>query len=299
MTARATFNGSNVHVESVDLQLVAGRVTGSGNYNTDSQDFTFNGKAENVQLARLAALANRRGLQSITAWRVLALTLRQFFAQRLFGLARDCRRRSQRRSHQRTRRRHCRSARPYREPATQSHAFDGSVWRIANRCRAGQPGESLATCNHQREFTNADLTKLFAIALPGAGVTVSGRANGTIKVSGNLVDEDDNFSLAGLSGTATFSELSFRVEDIQLAATTPLTVHFKPNEIAFDATRFTGPGTNIVLDGTLATGAGGRKTCTSTAISTCACSMVFRPTSSRPALRKSRCASAAVSKIRV
>src|SRR6185503_21180727 len=87
-------------------------------------------------------------------------------------------------------------------------------------------------------LTNADLTNLFQIILPNTGVRVAGRANGTIKLSGNLVDDDDNFSLAGLSGTASFSELSFRVEDIQLAATTPLVVRFTPNEVAFAAARF-------------------------------------------------------------
>ena len=97
----------------------------------------------------------------------------------------------------------------------------------------------------------------FQIVLPRANVRMSGRANGTISASGNLVDDDNNFSLAGLSGTARFSELSFRVEDVQLNATTPLEIDFKPNEINFKETRFTGPGTNIVIAGTLASGAGG------------------------------------------
>src|SRR6185369_18044353 len=93
-------------------------------------------------------------------------------------------------------------------------------------------------------------------------VRISGRANGTIRASGNLIDDDENFSLAGLSGEANFTELSFRVEDVQLSATTPLVVRFTPNELTFDATRFTGPGTNIVLNGTLATASGGSQNLT-------------------------------------
>jgi translocation and assembly module TamB len=109
-------------------------------------------------------------------------------------------------------------------------------------------------------LTNADLTNLFQILMPNtAGVRIAGRANGTIRLSGNLVDDDEAFSLAGLSGEANFSELSFSVEDIQLAATTPLVVRFTPNEVAFQAARFTGPGSNIVLDGTIASGSGGRQ----------------------------------------
>jgi translocation and assembly module TamB len=260
MVARATFSGSNVHVESVDLQLVAGRITGSGNYNTDSQDFTFNGKAENVQLARLAALSNRRGLQSITGVASFNADVAGNFSHKDFsawrvtvdGEARDVVINGRAAGTVALR---GRTENQQLNLTLTTDLFGASQTVVAQVDLSKRTLPATINAN----LTNADLTKLFAIALPGAGVTVSGRANGTIKVSGNLVDEDENFSLAGLSGTATFSELSFRVEDIQLAATTPLVVTFKPNEISFDATRFTGPGTNIVLDGTLATGAGGHQ----------------------------------------
>ena len=64
--ARATFNGPNVNIESVDVQLVAGHIVASGNFNTKSKAFDFQGKAENIELARLTALANRPGLPSVT-----------------------------------------------------------------------------------------------------------------------------------------------------------------------------------------------------------------------------------------
>src|ERR1044072_2846850 len=66
MVARATFNGPNVNVENVDVRLVAGHIVASGNLNTKSKAFAFQGKAEGVQLARLTALANRPGLPSVS-----------------------------------------------------------------------------------------------------------------------------------------------------------------------------------------------------------------------------------------
>ena len=52
--------------------------------------------------------------------------------------------------------------------------------------------------------------------MPGSAVRLSGRVNGTIKAEGNLLDEDQNFT-GWIVSTANFTELSFRVEDVQPA----------------------------------------------------------------------------------
>ncbi|MCA1607617.1 MAG: translocation/assembly module TamB, partial [Acidobacteria bacterium] len=98
--------------------------------------------------------------------------------------------------------------------------------------------------------------------LPAAQVRLSGRATGSIKATGPLLDEDGYPYTGGLEGTAQFTDMSFRVEDVQLNATTPLTVRFSPRELTFDKAQFTGPGTNIALAGTLAVGPEGRQNLT-------------------------------------
>jgi translocation and assembly module TamB len=258
MTARATFNGPNVNIENVDIRLVAGHIVASGTFNNESKDFDLQGRAENIQLERLAALTNRPDMPAVTG-------LANFTAQvkgnlNVEGLS------------------------------GYQIEFDGNARQVTVNGRAagdialkgttqgdrlnialtsgilGTPQVVTAEVNLADEllaskidttFTNADLTNLFAIILPGANVRITGRANGTISASGNLLDDYKEFSIAGLSGTAKFTELSFRVEDVQLNATTPLEIAFKPNEINFKETRFTGPGTNIAINGTLATGTGG------------------------------------------
>ncbi|HEX5873983.1 MAG TPA: translocation/assembly module TamB domain-containing protein [Pyrinomonadaceae bacterium] len=260
MTARATFNGPNVKIESVDARLTAGRIVGSGNFNTKTRGFDFDGKAENIQLARLTALANRPGLPAVTGVadftaRVSGnLTSFSGYQVTLDGRARDV----------------TVNGRPAGEIALVGRTENQQLNLSLTTTLLGQPQVIAARVNLASEglessvsttFTNADLTNLFQLALPGSGVRITGRANGTIQAKGNLYDEEEGiFSLAGLTGSAEFSELSFRVEDVQLNATTPLVVNFRPNEITFERTRFTGPGTNIVLDGTLATGSGGRQT---------------------------------------
>ncbi|HEX5835881.1 MAG TPA: translocation/assembly module TamB domain-containing protein [Pyrinomonadaceae bacterium] len=259
MVARATFNGPNVNIETVDVRLVAGRIVASGNLNTTSKAFDFEGRAENIELARLTALANRpnvsvTGVANFNARITGNLSDEDFSAYQITfdGEGRDV----------------VINGRPAGTVALTGRTQNQQLNINLTSDMLGQPQLIAAQINLaspslpatiETTLTNADLTNLFAIVLPNTGVRVSGRANGRIRASGNLVDDDENFSLAGLSGTAEFSELSFRVEDIQLAATTPLTIRFTPNEVAFDAVRFTGPGTNIVLDGTLASGTGGRQ----------------------------------------
>ncbi|HYG11668.1 MAG TPA: translocation/assembly module TamB domain-containing protein, partial [Pyrinomonadaceae bacterium] len=112
-------------------------------------------------------------------------------------------------------------------------------------------------------LTNQDLTQLFATLLPNSNVRVTGRATGTLRASGELFGENAEgeraFSFNALRGTAQFSQLVLQIADVQLAATDPLIVQFSPNEIVFDKTQFTGPGTNVVFGGSAALGAGGRQ----------------------------------------
>jgi translocation and assembly module TamB len=260
MTAKATFNGPNVNVESVDVQLVAGHIVASGNFNTKSKAFDFQGKAENIQLARLTALANRPGMPAVTGAADFnahvsgSLADQDFSAYQITfdGQGRDV----------------TINGRPAGTVAltgrTENRQLNinfttgilGPPQVVAARINLASPGLASSI---ETTFTNADLTNLFQIAMPGAAVRITGRANGTIKASGNLLDDDAMFSLAGLSGEANFSELSFRVEDVQLNATAPLVVRFTPGEMVFEGARFTGPGTNIVLDGTLATASGSKQ----------------------------------------
>ena len=122
----------------------------------------------------------------------------------------------------------------------------------------------------ESNITNADLSQILKIYLASqtkattTPVNVTGRASGSLKLAGNLMTENEEgeevFSWRGLTGTATFTELSFRVEDAAFAATGPVMIDFKPNEIVFNDSQFQGPGTNVRIGGAVATAAGGRNT---------------------------------------
>ena len=254
LVARATFSGSVVNVETVDARFGAGHIVGSGNYNTTTKMFDFQGRAEGVNLARLGALSKRPGMPAVTGTADFTAhvsgnaTAGDFTSYQitLDGRASNV----------------TINGRPAGDVTLVGRTENQLLNLTLTSGLLGSPQIVSAQVNLAGErlpakiettLTNADLTNLFRILLPDARVTVSGRANGTLQVAGDLLDEDGYLSLGGLTGNASFSELSFRVEDIQLTATAPLVVRFTPGEIAFDNARFTGPGTNIVLNGTVAT----------------------------------------------
>lgn len=260
MVARATFAGSRVSLENVDARLAAGHIVGNGSYDTTTKEFDLQGRAEGVQLSRLVALAQNPQIGTITGT--------GNFNARIAGKLSDS------------------------DFSNYQITFDGEgrnvvvngreagtlalVGRTENRqlnitlttgllgpsqsvtAQVNLASERLAA-NVETTLTNADLTTLLGMVLPQAGVKLSGRATGTLKATGDLLDEDGYFSAGGLEGVATFSELNFRVEDVQLTASTPLIVRFSPREVTFEKTQFTGPGTNIALGGTLAVGEDGRQ----------------------------------------
>jgi hypothetical protein len=258
MTARATFSGSNVNIESIDVHLAAGRIVGSGNLNTSTKAFDFQGKAEGVELSRLTALSKKPGMPVVTGVadftaHVVGNLMENDFSnyQVTFdGTGRDV----------------TINGRPAGAIALVGRTENKQLSITLTSGILGSPQVVAAQINLASErlaasvettLTNADLTNLFSILIPNNKVRVSGRANGTIKASGDLLDDDNNYTWAGLTGTATFSELTFRAEDVQLTATTALIVRFWPGEAVFDGARFTGQGTNITLDGTVATASNG------------------------------------------
>ena len=260
MTARATFRGSNVNVESIDVRLAAGHVVASGNFTTTTKAFDFQGKAEGVDLSRLTALSNRPGTPAVTgiadftAHIVGNLSQPDFSSYQITfdGQGRDV----------------TINGKPTGTLALVGRTENKQLSITLTSGLLGQPQVIAAKINLAGErlpatvettLTNADLTKLLSIVLPSTTVRVSGLATGTIKASGDLLDEDGYFSIAGLTGSASFSELNFRVEDVQLTAAAPLVVRFAPGEMVLDGARFTGPGTNITLDGRLATSSGGNQ----------------------------------------
>lgn len=264
LVARATFAGSKVNIENVDARLTAGHIVANGTIDTTSKVFDLQGRAEGVELSRLIALTNKPGLSTVRGTADFNahvsgnLSESDFSAYQVTfdGQGKDV----VINGHPagtlalvgRTENRQL-------NITLTTGVFGSTPQVVAAQINLGS--EKLAA-NVETTLNNADLTGLLKMVLPQATVKISGLASGTLKASGNLLDEDGYFSAGGLQGTANFTNLSFKVEDVQLNATSPLVLRFSPSEVTFEKTQFTGPGTNIVLGGTLAVGPDGRQSMT-------------------------------------
>lgn len=116
----------------------------------------------------------------------------------------------------------------------------------------------------QSNISGAKLDLLFAAFMPPNSVQVTGTTSGAFNAKVELYGEnakgEEDFGFYNLSGTANFSEFTVQVQDIPFSAVTPLTVQLTPKELLFNQARFTGPGTNVTLDGTASIAEGGQNT---------------------------------------
>lgn len=255
--ARATFRGTLITLNSIDARFEAGQLSATGSFNSITREFSLEGRGENIQLDHLRTLAGNRnrlpqfaGTVNVNAKANGVFDNFASYQVNFDGTGRDV----------------TIKGTPVGELAIVGRTENQQLSVSFTTGLFGSPQVVNANVNMADErltstidttFSDADLTRIFAILLPSESVKVTGRATGPVHVTGPLVDEDNNLSIDGLRGKAEFTNFTVSVEDIQLSAVSPLLVQFKSNEVTFEKTQFTGPGTNIVFAGTTALAAGG------------------------------------------
>ncbi len=253
---KATFSGQTINLENLNARFRGGTLTATGNVDIERKRFDLRTQGQNVKLDLLtslfgAAAPNVAGTADFTATAQGDFDDPRSYKIDLNGTGRDVTINGQAAG-----------------ALTLVGRTEGEKFNLQLTTGIlGQPQVIAATIDLSKEelpatitttLTNVDLTQLFATLMPGSDVKVTGHATGTLNAEGNLFG-DEGFSIAGLRGTARFSQLTVSVQDVQLSAVDPLLVQFTPNEITFDRTQFVGPGTNVVFGGTAALGEGGRQ----------------------------------------
>ncbi len=258
--AKATFSGNLVNLESFTGKFGDGTLKASGTYQTDSTAFNFDVMGDGIALARVRPfIPNSQNLPVFSG--TVDVTAKAT------GVASD--------------------AKTYDinfngsgqnfvidERSVGSITFAGKTENQQLNTNftinfEGQPQEIRAGVNFADEnlpfraettFNNTELSPIIALIRP-EGVSVSGTATGNVFIAGNLsgikADGTRGFTTDNLSGEAEFSQFALQIEDTPLVATEPISVKFNSKEVVVDNAKFSGGGTNIVVNGTKALTADG------------------------------------------
>jgi autotransporter translocation and assembly factor TamB len=270
IVARATFSGSNISLDAFDVRLGDGHINATGAVEIAStaqgvpsvrvKDFRVQGT--NVQLGLITSLVGAGSLPALSGVADFNATLSgnpldpTTLKAELNAQGRDVTVNGQP-AGQLTLTGHMTADQKFVAELTTGLLGQPQVIRAT----VDLAGENLPA-TVETTLTGADLTPLFAALLNNPSVHVTGRAAGTLRASGNLMTDEGAFTTDAITGRAEFTELTVQVEDVPLTAESPLVVTFKPNEVTFERTRFTGPGTNISFGGSAALGPGGTESLT-------------------------------------
>jgi translocation and assembly module TamB len=259
--ARATFAGTLVNVENINVRFGAGSLQANGTYNTDTTAFNFAATGKGIELARLrpfvpsgsgAALASINGTFDLQATATGFQNDSRSYNVNFSGTGRNV---------------------VYDQSGIGVVTFAGKTENQQLNANLtvnfeNQPQTITATVNFADEnlpfraettFNNTELAPFIALVRPTGenDVTVSGRATGTVFLAGNLksinnVTGEREFTTDNLSGSAEFSQLGLQIGDTPLTATETVAVRFNAKEVVFESARFNGGGSNIVVSGSKA-----------------------------------------------
>jgi translocation and assembly module TamB len=258
--AKATFAGTLVNIENINVRFGEGSLQANGTYNTDTTAFNFAVTGKDVAFARVrpfipnsADLPNINGTFNLQATATGIGDDSRTYNVNFSGDGRNV---------------------VYDQRGIGTVSFVGKTENQQLNANLtvnfeGQPQVITATVNFADEnlpfraettFNNTELAPFIALVRPTTGendVTVSGRATGTVYLAGNLKSLNSEtgkreFTTDNLSGSAEFSQLALQIGDTPLTATEMVSVKFNSKEVVFESAKFTGGGSNIVVSGTKA-----------------------------------------------
>ena len=254
--AKATFQGTVINVENVEMRSADGFVTLNGTYDRATTAFDFNLEGKNVQLASLKpwlpqsdSIPSITGVSDFTAKAMGETNRSTSYNVNFSGTARNV----------------LVNENPFGDVTFKGTTANQMLNADLTATINGRPQVITASVNFadenlpfhlETEFNQSPLEPYLAFFPQLRGQPISGTATGKVEIAGNLSQLDQNgnrtFTSANLSGTALFTQLSLRFQDTPLAALSPVSIKFNTSEITIDNAKFGGAGSNMTINGTKA-----------------------------------------------
>lgn len=254
--AKATFAGTLITLENLEMRSADGYATAKGTYDRSTTAFDFDLEGKNVQLAGLRnALTQNTNVPAITG--IADLTAKatgrsnqaSSYDINFNGTAKDVR--------------------------INENVFGDLVFKgvTANQQLAadltaninGHPQVINASVNFADEnlpfhaetsFDQSPLEPYLAFFPQLRNQPVGGIATGSVVISGTLsalgTDGTRSYTTANLTGAAELSQLNLKFQDTPLNATGPVSIKFNTNEISVNSAKFSGGGSNVTVNGSIA-----------------------------------------------
>lgn len=253
LKVKAVFSGTKIDLQTAEMQIGAGRLTASGNFDRASSDFAADLSGKGVPLPLVLALLPKNVSLPVVAGDL-------DFTAKATG--------------------------NYKLPSTYNVNFSGAAPNVlVNETSLGNVSFNGKTVNQMltaeltasldghpqvinasvnladenlpfmaaTDFDQSPLSPFIAFIPQLKDLAISGTGTGRIDFGGNLaaLDATGNriYSTANLSGTAQFSQLTLQIQDTPLAAAEPIVIRFNPREINFEHARFSGGGSNMTIAG--------------------------------------------------
>ncbi len=256
LAIKAVFNGTTINLEQVEMTVGNGRLTAGGGYDRLSGQFDLDIRGQALPVPLLLAI-----LPATTS--IPAIAGNVDFTATAAGIS--------------------------DRPSTYNVNFDGVapdvrvndtlLGRIVFKGQTvdqiltanltgdfeGRPQTINATVDFRSEdlpfqvattFNQSPLAPFFAFVPQLSGMPISGTGTGQIEFGGNLsainASGQREFTAAGLTGRAEFSQLALQIQDTPLSAAEPVVVTFDTTAINIVRARFAGGGSNMTIAGTKA-----------------------------------------------
>ncbi|MGB7068119.1 MAG: translocation/assembly module TamB domain-containing protein, partial [Pyrinomonadaceae bacterium] len=258
--AKATFQGTMVNLEDLQLRSAEGYITAKGTYDRATTGFDLDLIGNNVDVATLRPLLPQNesipaiaGLTDFNAKATGVYDRPASYNINFTGLARNV----------------VINENVLGEVTFQGNTANEILTADVTAILEGRPQVLSGTLNFgddslpvriEHVLDSSPLGPFIAFVPKLRNLSITGTATGRIVFGGQLsriVSGKRVFSTDALSGTAELSQLALSIQDSQLVATEPVSIRFSPQKVEIDRARFSGSGSNMSITGTYALVEGG------------------------------------------